>query len=316
MKRFLLGTVDVTPAASSQLDASNMALESLLARHQAGDWGDVDAFTQRMNDRHPTNAEPVSSIYELQDGNQVRIITSPDRSLTRVLLAEEVERREVGALEGYDAWAPIYDRGTNPLVEAEQPHVDALLANLTFSSALDVGTGTGRHALKLAQSSCHVVGVDQSPEMLAVARRKANQANLPINLVRASLDAALPFASQQFDFLICALVLTHVAELAEVMREFYRVICPGGYVLITDFHPDAVLKLGWRTSCGVQPGVTFTLPNQPYTRSDYLDAITGAGFTLTKVTDVLAGELPEANFPVLVREFGDAPFCLIALAQR
>lgn len=316
MKQFPLGTIDITPAALERLEAAKSHVDSLLARHQAGDWGDVDAFTQRMNERSSTHAEPVSSVYELPNSSQIRIITSPDRSLTRVLLAEEVEQREVSAVEGYDAMAPTYDLGTNPLIVVEEPHVEAILRSIPITNALDVGTGTGRHALKLAQSGGHVIGIDQSAEMLRVARQKAKAHNLPIRFVSASLDAALPFASQQFDFVICALVLTHVAQLTAVMREFYRVLRPGGHVLITDFHPDTVLKLGWRTSCSPRPGVTFTLPNLPHTRSDYLDAITDAGFTFKRSIDVLAGDLPEADFPVLVRQFGHVPFCLVALAQR
>jgi ubiquinone/menaquinone biosynthesis C-methylase UbiE len=57
-----------------------------------------------------------------------------------------------------------------------------------------------------------------------------------------------------------------------VTREFYRVLREGGHLLITDFHPDAIADLGWRTHA-TRPEGTYFLPNMPYTREDYLDAV-------------------------------------------
>ena len=52
--------------------------------------------------------------------------------------------------DGYDQWASCYDTDGNPILALEQPHVDRLLGDVNGLSVLDVGCGTGRHAIRLA----------------------------------------------------------------------------------------------------------------------------------------------------------------------
>jgi hypothetical protein len=88
--------------------------------------------------------------------------------------------------------------------------------------------------------------------------------------------------------------------------------------LITDFHPDAHTVMGWRT-VAVRPEGRYTLPNMPHTRADYVQAVTGAGFTLLDVRDVPVRDLPEGYvhfYEALVREHGERSFCLILLARK
>jgi SAM-dependent methyltransferase len=74
--------------------------------------------------------------------------------------------------EGYDRWAEIYDGEGNPLIAMEEPVVDRLLGEIAGLAVVDVGCGTGRHALRLAERGANVVGVDFSDGMLARARAK------------------------------------------------------------------------------------------------------------------------------------------------
>jgi ubiquinone/menaquinone biosynthesis C-methylase UbiE len=62
----------------------------------------------------------------------------------------EREFREISVQEGYALWAVSYDQEQNGLIFLEERQVDRLLAQISFTRVLDVGTGTGRHALKLA----------------------------------------------------------------------------------------------------------------------------------------------------------------------
>ena len=74
--------------------------------------------------------------------------------------------------EGYDRWAAHYDADANPLVALEGQHVGELLGDVRGLAVLDVGCGTGRHALRLAVAGAQVQAVDFSEEMLARARAK------------------------------------------------------------------------------------------------------------------------------------------------
>jgi 2-polyprenyl-3-methyl-5-hydroxy-6-metoxy-1,4-benzoquinol methylase len=79
------------------------------------------------------------------------------------------------------------------LIFVEERQVDRLLAQISFIKVLDVGTGTGRHALKLARHGSSVTAIAQSPEMLAVARLAAQREVLPLDFHLLSLEESLPF---------------------------------------------------------------------------------------------------------------------------
>src|SRR4051794_19880109 len=99
--------------------------------------------------------------------------------------------------EGYDRWPSIYDTDGNPLVALEEPCVDQLVGDVRGLSVLDVGCGTGRHAIRLAAQGAAVHAIDFSPEMLARARNKAGAAG--ITFVVHDLAQPLPFPVQTFD---------------------------------------------------------------------------------------------------------------------
>ena len=223
--------------------------------------------------------------------------------------------REVSVQEGYTLWASSYDQEKNGLIFVEEKHVDQLLTHLPFSRVLDVGTGTGRHALKLARQGMSVTAIDQSPQMLAVARQTAQREGLSLDFRLHSLEHDLPFEAHQFDLLICALTLSHVPNLVRVLQEFARVLQVGGYLLITDFHPVHTIY-GWKTAFR-RAEVTYQLPTVGYTRDDYLEAITVSGLTILEVADILVGDAPDGYLPEeMLRMHADKPLCLCILAQK
>ena len=223
--------------------------------------------------------------------------------------------QEVSVQEGYALWASSYDQEKNGLIFIEEKHVGQLLAHLPFSKVLDVGTGTGRYALKLARQSVNVTAIDQSPQMLAIAQQAAQRKGLSLDFRLHSLEHDLPFEAQQFDLLICALMLSHVPNLAHALQEFARVLQDGGYLLITDFHPVHTIY-GWKTAFR-RAEVTYQLPTLGYTRDDYLEAITASGLTLLEVIDIPVGEAPDGYIPEeMKRMYADKPLCLCILAQK
>jgi ubiquinone/menaquinone biosynthesis C-methylase UbiE len=227
----------------------------------------------------------------------------------------ETEVREISVQEGYALWAASYDQEQNGLIFVEDRQVDRLLAQISFNRVLDVGTGTGRHALKLAGRGASVTALDQSSEMLAVARQAAQREGFPIDFQLLSLDDGLPFEADQFDLLICALMLSHVSDLAHALQEFARVLQNGGHLLITDFHPVHAIY-GWKTAFR-RAGVTYHLPTIAYTREDYLEAVTASGLMILEVAESLVREVPEGYLPEEMRRtYADTPFCLSLLAQK
>ncbi len=75
--------------------------------------------------------------------------------------------------------------------------------------------------------------------------------------------AALPIASSTADLVLCALTLGHLSDPVSAMREFARILVPGGTLLLTDFHPAAAAQ-GWRRTFR-RDGQVYELENYAYT---------------------------------------------------
>lgn len=100
---------------------------------------------------------------------------------------------------------------------------------------LEVGCGTGTNLLLYQQKGCNAAGIDLSPNMLKVARRKLG----PSADIRLGDAADMPFANQQFDLAIAMLTLHEMppAIRGTVLSEIKRTLKPEGRLLLIDFHP-------------------------------------------------------------------------------
>ena len=79
-----LGQMVATPAAIEAMARAGQNPALLLARHRAGDWGEVDPDDAAANDRAVREGERVLSAFVLKDGTRAWIITEADRSATNV----------------------------------------------------------------------------------------------------------------------------------------------------------------------------------------------------------------------------------------
>jgi len=139
-------------------------------------------------------------------------------------------------------WAPYYDLVTNLMTLGQAPRlrkttVDQALIRLS-DSVLDVGCGTGEVTLLAKTRARHgsVYGIDPAPEMIAVARKKAARKKLDIDF-RVGVIEALPFPDSSIDVVTSSLMMHHLPENVKVrgLAEIYRVLKPGGRLLIADF---------------------------------------------------------------------------------
>ena len=105
------------------------------------------------------------------------------------------EPDDLPVLEGYDAWAPLYDDDGNPLIAVEGPALREWFGPLEGRRVLDLGCGTGRHTLALVAAGASVSALDGSSEMLARARFKLR--GYPVELGPAS--APRPPALRRID---------------------------------------------------------------------------------------------------------------------
>jgi ArsR family transcriptional regulator len=99
---------------------------------------------------------------------------------------------------------------------------------------VDVGTGTGFVAAGLAASAARVIGVDNSPRMLDVARANLDRLGIANVELRQGELTSLPLADDAAGAAVANMVLHHAEDPATMLAEMARVTRPGGWVAITD----------------------------------------------------------------------------------
>ncbi len=107
------------------------------------------------------------------------------------------------------------------IASTQEQVIAAFLEPVAGRTVLDVGTGTGRAAIALGRRGAVVTGVDASAEMLAVARRRAADAGVPVTFAREDAHR-LPFADRSFDAVICLRVLMHTPDWRQSLSELCR----------------------------------------------------------------------------------------------
>ena len=136
-------------------------------------------------------------------------------------------------------WAHYYDLVTNLMTLGQAPRLRKMTVDKALIKpgdlVLDVGCGTGEVTLlaKRRTREGKVYGIDPSPEMIAVARRKAANKNLDIDF-RVGVIEALPFPDASLDVVTSSLMMHHLPQELKVrgLAEIYRVLKPGGRLLI------------------------------------------------------------------------------------
>ena len=155
----------------------------------------------------------------------------------RLRLGQIRSTRETRAAEWFARHAAEWDtlRSLHGADEPVEAALGKLLDEMPIGRLLDVGTGTGRMAELLEPLADGVTALDNSPEMLRLARARLQRlAPGRVELVQGDF-AALPFADAVFDTVLFHQVL-HYAQAPEiVLTEAARVTRTGGRIAIVDF---------------------------------------------------------------------------------
>jgi malonyl-CoA O-methyltransferase len=192
-------------------------------------------------------------------------------------------RHETQELEGYALWAPTYDElAENLVVAAEEATIHEMIGPVEGLRVLDVGCGTGRHALPLAARGAYVVGLDPTPEMIDRARAKAAALLVDVKLEVGGVDS-LDDRLGEFDLVLCCLVLSHVEDLHDAAARLAGRVARGGRLIVSDFHPMN-LVLGFRTAFRHE-GRAYVVPNHLHPVSEYFAAMRDAGLLVARLCE-------------------------------
>ncbi|GAC1459884.1 MAG: methyltransferase domain-containing protein [Chamaesiphon sp.] len=184
----------------------------------------------------------------------------------------------------YDQIAALYDQRWKSYI------VNTLLFLKNWAqispqdTVLDVACGTGEFERLLLSEhpTQHIVGVDISEKMLAIAQQKCQYPNVEFQTASAT---ALPFASNSFDAIVSASAFHYFDDPLAALAEMKRVLKPSGKVFILDWCKDylfckfldVVLKV-------IEPGY-----KQCYTQEEFHSLLALAGFNIVRATKVRFG---------------------------
>jgi len=148
--------------------------------------------------------------------------------------------------------APEYDRMGAALSFGQDPRWRRFLVSrihaIPGSWVLDVATGTGLVARELARRNVRVVGLDQSPAMVARGVREVRERGLQGRVHFALGQAqAVPFADEAFDAVTFTYLLRYVHDPSATVAELVRTLRPGGVMASLEFHvpPEPWARAGW-----------------------------------------------------------------------
>jgi demethylmenaquinone methyltransferase/2-methoxy-6-polyprenyl-1,4-benzoquinol methylase len=153
----------------------------------------------------------------------------------------EASARTRHARDLFAPLGPTYDRYARLLSFGQDPRWRSFLVSRIPSKArrvLDVASGTAAVAIELALSEPDrtVVGVDQSPQMLAAGRARVEQRGLGDRIeLREGRAETLPFGNAEFDALTFTYLLRYVDDVPATLRELARVVRPGGTIAMLEF---------------------------------------------------------------------------------
>jgi demethylmenaquinone methyltransferase / 2-methoxy-6-polyprenyl-1,4-benzoquinol methylase len=163
------------------------------------------------------------------------------------LTKDETQRLFSGLPRRYDVAGALLSLGQDPRWRRAMVREVGAAAG---DRVLDVATGTGMVATALVDRyGCSVVGLDQSPEMLAAAQAKLDadpKLAAHIELVRGEAEL-LPFGDGEFDHLTFTYLLRYVDDPGGTLNELARVVKPGGRIASLEFMvpPNAVARACW-----------------------------------------------------------------------
>lgn len=184
----------------------------------------------------------------------------------------------------WDEVAPRYDRAMRMFDRWQFGGGREWVCSRARGRVLEVAVGTGLN-VPFYPADVTLTGVDLSPAMLAVARRRAADLDREIDLREANAQA-LPFPDDTFDTVVCALALCTIPDDRLAIDEMRRVLRPGGRLLLLDH-----VGSGWWPVWAVQrllEAFTARSAGEYQTRRP-LPLVQAAGFVIEETQRLKAG---------------------------
>jgi ubiquinone/menaquinone biosynthesis C-methylase UbiE len=220
----------------------------------------------------------------------------------------------------WENYAPYYSKlALSPVYKQFLAHTVALIAARNGERILDLGSGPAQFARLLSDQGAQVTAVDYSEEMMRAGRRAANRRGnprFPIEFVHADVCQYLKTAaSNSFDAVLASLLVSYLDNPAAVVGEIFRVLRPGGRLIMSNPVPNPDFSvIFWKSGWTALRYLFFALQLLRYAAK--IKRFEGQGvfhfFSLQETMDLLAN----AGFPrrsiAVTRSLADTVYVSIA----
>jgi SAM-dependent methyltransferase len=199
-------------------------------------------------------------------------------------------------LADYAQMADLYadDAAVDPVkVSYDRPTIIAMAGDVRGKRVLDVGCASGGLSEQLVERGASVVGIDLNPRLIERAcARLGSKAEFHV----ADIAVPMPFLeSDSFDVVAASLVLHYLADWGPPLREFARILRPGGVLAISTHHPTQDVMIAsppapyfetvLLTDTWQKGGREFQVRFYHRPLSAIVDALAEAGFLIERIPE-------------------------------
>lgn len=240
--------------------------------------------------------------------------------------------------ELWDQMACGYDRFVSDAFSymrmVEMPAVMGMLGDMEGKSVLDLGCGSGEHALAFSRKGAKVACLDISPKCLEVTSEKAGREGLRIEVIQGSISDLRMFEGRQFDIVFSSSSMHYVENINDVFRQVMELLKSDGIFLLSVVHPfytatypladyrnvDKYATFGlryfnrqvrkyippWAKYCTVNHCISYH-----HTLEDYFNALRTAGFDVESITEPKPQGALKERHPRRYYEMMNTPIFLV-----
>ncbi|GGB82848.1 class I SAM-dependent methyltransferase [Dyadobacter sediminis] len=201
--------------------------------------------------------------------------------------------------KAYDKWSEQYDSNVNRTRDLEAMALRQVLEEKHFSSALEIGCGTGKNTQWLVNRTETLVAADLSEEMLAKAREKL--AGYHVEFHQADINMPWDFTDQCFDLVTFSLVLEHIENLDFIFQQAGNRLKTGGMIYLGELHPFKQYS-GSKARFETEEGQTI-VPCFTHNISDFTESAKKYGFEIKDIQEFFDNEDRTSIPRILVMTF-------------
>ena len=198
--------------------------------------------------------------------------------------------------KSYNEWSDSYDTDQNLTRDLDAQVTRERLGDMRFHSILELGSGTGKNTIFLAQIGAQIDALDFSEGMIAKAKEKVQAGNVRFSI--ADLTRRWHCQDASYDLVVCNLVLEHIEDLAFIFSETFRVLKPGGIFLLNELHPFRQYE-GKKARFQSEDGVT-EIPAFVNHISDFLKAASEVKMRLVQLDERWHRDDPDSKPPRII----------------